>query len=132
MKKWLFRIITSLLIAVGMYGVIRCGFFLNNEVFSVSRERSNQEYISIIKPQVDTNYAKLNLDGLSENEKTNLQKLIQWQVIDNQIRKHESLGIDVFLFSFVVSLFSILLGLNILIFGKLHTIDKPKTDNALH
>src|SRR5580700_3915153 len=111
MKKWLFRIVAWVLIAIGVYGLIRCWDVVYHHTDEVSKEESDREYAEQIKPKIDERLSKLSLDDLTEAQKKNVEQIVKWPVYDFYIERDFSAQRDVLLFSFLLSLLSISFGL---------------------
>jgi hypothetical protein len=124
MKKWLFKIVAWGLIAIGAYGLVGCGIFLNKHVFARSKEETNKRYVRYVKPEINERLSKLRVDDLTEAQKTNLQQIVKQSVYDHDITMDMVERGGCFLFSFVLSLFSILLGFILLIWKRLNDLSE--------
>ena len=130
MKKWLFRIVAWVLIAIGVYGLIRCWDFVYNHTYEATKEQSDREYAEQIKPKIDERMSKLSLDDLTEAQRTNMEQIVKWSVSDYYLARDVSVRRDVLLFSVLLSLLSISLGLIVSLWGRVGELAKRDRERA--
>jgi hypothetical protein len=124
MKKRLFRIVAWGLIAIGAYVLIGSGVFLKKHVFAISDEEAHKRLARYVKPEINERLSKLCMDDLTDAQKTNLQRIVRWSVYDHDTALTIAARKDVFLFSLVLSLFSILLGFILFIWKRLNDLSE--------
>ena len=126
MNKWIARIVAVLLFGGGLYGIIASLWFTKTQIFSCSMTKAEvkQYYDREIQPGIDERMAKLNLSALPAAERTNFQQVITWIATDHDFARSLALRGHIVLFSITISLFSIVIGIIILVWTRQNDLRK--------
>lgn len=126
MKRSIMKIIAALLLATGLYGVVASAMFVKNRVFTYSQTHTEatQYYARCLQPGIEKRMAKLDLSNVSAAEQENLQTIVRWIAIDHDIARNMAMQLEIALFSLTISLFGIVLGILLLLWGRLTDLQK--------
>ena len=127
MKTWITRLLAFLFIGIGLYGTLAVGLFFKRYGVSTPTMAPKQYNERFIQPTIDKRIAKLDTPLTPETVQLAYHRIIVWQAVDHDICMNLAMRGHIMLLSLLVSLFSILAGIQILLWDR-----QTRIQNQIH
>ena len=124
MNKYITRLLAVLLIGIGLYGTLAVGIFFKRYGVSTPTMDPKQYKERFIRPTIDKRIAELDASPTPEAAQLAYHRLIVWQATDYDICMNLAMRGHIMLLGLLVSLFSILAGIQMLIWNRQTRIQK--------
>ena len=120
MKTWIIRLLAVLFIGFGIYGTLAVGIFFKRYGMSTPTMDPKQYNERFIQPTINKRLAELDIPPTPETAQLAYQRIIVWQATDYDLSMNLAMRGHIMLLGLLVSLFSILAGIQILLWDR-HT-----------
>ena len=120
MKSLIIKSVVTLLIGFGLYGVVAVPLFIKTQglIGPYPNTDKKQYYERYLQPTIDKRLECLNMTALAEAERPYFQKVVMWMSDDYDANMNIALRGHIALLGLVVSLFSIVIGIQILLWHR--------------